>query len=61
VWALDCVGCKDKFNQTKINDSKMMEHFLPTKLCFPAEGVEMKCPNCGHTSVYKTNDFAYQA
>jgi rRNA maturation endonuclease Nob1 len=60
-WVLRCVGCKRSFIHSPIVDKRLSDYLSPRKPDFPADGSEMKCPNCGHTALYQRTDLTYQA
>jgi DNA-directed RNA polymerase subunit RPC12/RpoP len=60
-WELECANCKNKFTHSTIDDTGMLNYFLPLKPPFPSGGSEFECPNCGHKSTYQRTDLIYRA
>jgi hypothetical protein len=65
-WVLGCPNCKQDFTHSKIDsESEPSFHdpfaWLGEKPKFPAAGVNLECPSCKTTSVYKRNELVYRA
>jgi DNA-directed RNA polymerase subunit RPC12/RpoP len=60
LWVLACLNCKRDIEQAKINDRVLLDYLEPRKPIFPEEGLEVRCPNCGHRSVYRRNEMVYR-
>jgi DNA-directed RNA polymerase subunit RPC12/RpoP len=59
-WMISCRNCSVDFEHTKIDDDTLVNYLDPAKPKLPSEGVELACPKCGHTTLYKRTDFFYR-
>jgi len=59
-WIITCRNCRVAFEHTKINDYTLSNFLDPVKPEIRPEGVELACPKCGHTAVYKRTDLFYR-
>jgi ribosomal protein S27E len=60
-WMLICRHCQCSFQQSEIAVRKISDYFEPTKPELPKYGAELKCPHCGHKTIYFTTDLMYAA
>ena len=60
-WVLVCAACKTDVNLWPIFPTNISEFFLPAKPVVATQGLEMRCPKCGHDGVYKRTDILYRA
>ena len=59
-WMLRCPGCSKDFEHSRVEIKDTIDFFLPQKPDFPADGSDLKCPNCERTSTYHGSDLVYQ-
>jgi hypothetical protein len=60
-WTLKCDNCDFEFTHSMIQDTGVVNFFLPPKPEFPEGGSELECPNCGYKDTYQRTDLIYNA
>jgi len=59
-WQVDCRNCLQSFTHSYLGKSRNLEDYLhPTEPNFPAEGLELTCPRCETTAVYKLSNIRF--
>ena len=59
-WVLVCSACHADVNLWPILTDDIAEFFMPSKPDIPSQGLDMRCPNCGHDGVYTRTDILYR-
>jgi hypothetical protein len=59
-WAISCKSCLKEFEQAKIDIEKLADYFHPAKPEIPDKGITVKCPFCGHETVYHRENLHYK-
>jgi hypothetical protein len=59
-WVLACPSCKNEFTHGEIGTT-LKDYYFPTKPSFPAEGLNLECPSCKKTSLFRQHQLLYRA
>jgi hypothetical protein len=60
-WSVSCRNCSGSITHSYVGKTRRIEDYLrPTDPEFPPGGLELTCPHCKTTALYKPSDVRYQ-
>src|SRR5215469_8819002 len=60
-WSVSCRNCSGSITHSYVGKTRRIEDYLrPTDPEFPPGGLELTCPHCNATGLYKQSDVRYQ-